>query len=116
MAEDREIEITDGSGFVLARLDIDRESRSGAPEAIFAQGKAVAETVAIAEALVERQGHALITRAGPEAMAALRKRWPDLRVAAHAGAALAGTPPARLSGGPWVAIAAAGTSDLPVAE
>ena len=82
MAEDREIEITDGSGFVLARLDIDRESRSGAPEAIFAQGKAVSETVAIAEALVERQGHALVTRAGPEAMAALRKRWPDLRVAA----------------------------------
>ncbi|MDR1520582.1 MAG: nickel pincer cofactor biosynthesis protein LarB [Planctomycetota bacterium] len=113
---DRELEIRDASGFVLARLDIDRETRSGAPEAVFAQGKTAAETLAVAEALVAKQGYALVTRAEPETLLALRVRWPDLRTAAHAGTALAGSPPAVLPGGPWVGIAVAGTSDLPVAE
>ncbi|MDR1534159.1 MAG: nickel pincer cofactor biosynthesis protein LarB [Planctomycetota bacterium] len=116
MDGDREIEIRDAAGRELARLDIDREKRTGAPEAVFAQGKAPEETLAIAEALVERRGHALITRAGRETLALLRRRWPDLRIAAHAGTALAGIPPEPAPGRGWVAIAAAGTSDLPVAE
>ena len=116
MSQDRELEIRDAAGFILARLDIDLETRSGAPEAVFAQGKTASETVAITEALVEKQGHALVTRAGRETMLALRERWPDLKAAPHAGTALAGTPPASLSEGPWVAIAIAGTSDIQVAE
>lgn len=112
----REVEVTDADGFVMARLDVDREARSGSPEAVFAQGKTTAETLAIAEALVEKRGYALITRARPETLAALRERWPDIRIASHAGAALAGTPPARRGELGWIAIAVAGTSDLPVAE
>lgn len=112
----REIPVTDNRGFVMARLDVDRTARSGTPEAVFASGKTVAETLSIVDALVEKQGHALVTRAYSEAIAALRERWPDLKVAAHAGAALAGTPPERRFPDRWVAIAAAGTSDLPVAE
>ncbi len=112
----REIEVKDADGLVIARLDVDRSCRSGAPEAVFAQGKTVAETLAIAEILVEKQGHALVTRAGPGTIEALRKRWPDLRVAPHSGAAMAGRPPEKRGDGRWVAIAVAGTSDLPVAE
>ncbi len=112
----REIEVRDADGFVMARLDVERRGRSGAPEAVFAQGKTVAETLAIAEALVEKQGHALVTRANPDTIEALRKRWPGLRVAPHSGAALAGEPPEKRRDGRWTAIAVAGTSDLPVAE
>ncbi|MCC8190928.1 MAG: nickel pincer cofactor biosynthesis protein LarB [Planctomycetes bacterium] len=113
---DREVPVADSHGFVMARLDVDREARCGAPEAVFAQGKTPAETLAITEILVAKQGHALVTRADTATMALLRERWPDLRVAPHAGAALAGAPPARRAAGTWVAITAAGTSDLTVAE
>lgn len=115
-SQDREIPVTDASGFVMARLDVDRAARCGAPEAIFARGKTPAETLAIAESLVERQGHALVTRAGDEAMRLLAERWPDMRTAAHAGAAIAGRAPEIRKTGAWVGIAVAGTSDLPVAE
>ena len=108
--------VRDAAGLVVARLDIGREARCGAPEAVFAQGKTPAESLVIAESLVEKQGHALVTRANAETMRLLRKRWPEIRVAAHAGAALAGRLPEKRSAGRWIAIVAAGTSDLPVAE
>lgn len=111
-----ELPVSGEDGFVLARLDIGREERCGAPEAVFAQGKTPEDTLAITASLLEKQGHALVTRAGPEAMRLLRERWPDLRVAPHSGAALVGRAPEIRSGGNWVAITAAGTSDLTVAE
>ncbi len=110
-----EAEVSGPAGGILARLDVERGERCGAPEAIFAQGKTPEDTLIISETLVERQGHALVTRAGPEAMRLLRRRWPDLRAANHAGAALVGAPPALRDGG-HVAVVCAGTSDLPVAE
>lgn len=112
----REMPVPDGDGFVFARLDVERESRCGAPEAVFAQGKTPRETLAIARSLLERQGHALVTRATPETIDTLRSTWPELKVAGHSGAALVGKPPERRCPGHWVAIVAAGTSDLPVAE
>jgi NCAIR mutase (PurE)-related proteins len=115
-AKDREIPVTDACGFVMARLDVDRAARSGAPEAVFAQGKSTAETVAITRVLLEKQGHALVTRASRETMDALQAAFPDIRISAHASAALAGTPPETENPDCWVAITAAGTSDLAVAE
>lgn len=114
--QDREAEVVSPRGDALARLDLERLARCGAPEAVFAQGKTPEETVAITEILVERQGYALVTRAGPEAMELLRRRWPDIRHASHAGSALAGTPPPVRADGRKVAVVCAGTSDLPVAE
>ncbi len=115
-AQSPALEVNNADGLTLARLDIGREERCGAPEAVFAQGKTPEDTLAITERLAEKQGHALVTRAGAEAMRLLRARWPDLREAAHAGLALVGTPPAVRDDGQHVAVAAAGTSDLPVAE
>jgi NCAIR mutase (PurE)-related protein len=111
-----EVPVAGGDGMVMARLDLDRLRRCGAPEAVFAQGKTPEETLAISEILAEKQGFALITRANPAAMRLLAERWPDMRRAAHSGAALVGTPPETAQDGRWAAILAAGTSDLPVAE
>ena len=111
-----ELPVDNADGLILARLDIGREERCGAPEAVFAQGKTPEDTLVITASLVEKQGHALVTRAGPEAMRLLRERWPDLREAGHAGIALVGKVPLRDTNGQWVAVAAAGTSDLPIAE
>ncbi|MCD8350793.1 MAG: nickel pincer cofactor biosynthesis protein LarB [Planctomycetaceae bacterium] len=111
-----EVPVEDGDGLVVARLDVDRLKRCGAPEAVFAQGKTPEETLRISEVLAEKQGFALITRAGPEAMQLISARWPDCRRAPHAGAALVGTPPEPARDGRWAAVIAAGTSDLPVAE
>ncbi len=108
--------VRDADGFVAARLDVERSERCGTPEAIFALAKTTRETLAIAEKLVEKQGYALITRMNPETLAALRKRWPDLLAGERSGAAAVGKiPPLNENLGP-VAIALAGTSDLPVAE
>ncbi|MDR1744380.1 MAG: nickel pincer cofactor biosynthesis protein LarB [Planctomycetota bacterium] len=112
----REAGVDSPEGSVVARLDLERLARCGAPEAVFALRKTPEETLAIAETLVERQGYALVTRAEPECMALLRRRWPGIRIASHAGAALAGDPPPARGDGKRIAIVCAGTSDLAVAE
>ena len=111
-----EVPVRDGDGAVIARLDVGRAARCGAPEAIFALRKTPAETLALVEALVEKQGFALVTRADGETVAGLQKAWKAIRVAPHAGTALVGKPPVKRKRAGWVAIAVAGTSDLPVAE
>jgi NCAIR mutase (PurE)-related protein len=115
-AQPPELPVDNADGLTLARLDIGREERCGAPEAVFAGGKTPEDTLAITDSLVNKQGHALVTRADRETMRLLREKWPALRQAAHAGIALIGDVPARKADGQWVAVAAAGTSDLPVAE
>jgi NCAIR mutase (PurE)-related protein len=111
-----EIAVAGENGAILARLDLDRARRCGAPEAVFALRKTPAETAAIVKALVARQGHALVTRADAETIAMLKKAWKKIAIAPHAGAALVGTPPKKRKSAGWTAIAAAGTSDLPVVE
>lgn len=111
-----EAEIHQADGLIAARLDLGRQSRTGAPEAVFALRKTPEETLAISEALVERQGYALITRADPETMNLLKKRWPDLHASPHGGTAVAGRRPASRDSQDWVGVVCAGTSDLPVAE
>lgn len=113
---EREVRVSQADGLVMARLDTERLARCGAPEAVFALRKTPEETVVIATRLAQAQGHALVTRATPEAMELLKKRWPDARVLAHAESAIVGTPPPVREDGGWVAVVCAGTSDLPVAE
>lgn len=113
---DGEVRVSDAAGSIIARLDTERTSRTGAPEAVFAQGKTTEETLAVTDALLKKQGSALITRASESTMNALRQRWPDLLVAPHARCALAGPKPPDRAPGRFAAVVAAGTSDLPVAE
>lgn len=109
--------VTSPGGGVFARLDIDRAGRCGTPEAVFALKKTPEETVAIADVLVKKQGHALVTRADEKTLSLLKRRFRKNIVISHrAGAAIAGKIPAKRRKLGIVAIAAAGTSDLPIVE
>ncbi len=111
-----EVPVADANGLTVARLDIDRAERCGAPEAVFALKKTAAETLAITEMLVKKQGFALVTRMDADTSGKLKKKWKTGVFAAHGGAALVGKMPPKCKKAGVVAIAAAGTSDLPVVE
>jgi pyridinium-3,5-biscarboxylic acid mononucleotide synthase len=103
----------DDLGF--AKVDIHREARCGLPEAIFCQGKTVEQILPIAESLVKANGKLLATRISPEAAARLTDAIPDaiyheLARCVTVKRADIAVPPGE------IAIACAGTSDLPVAE
>ena len=108
--------VTNANGSVMAHLDLERVGRCGTPEAIFAAGKTPEETLAIATALVRETGHALVTRAAPPTLAALRERWPNARFADRGGTAIIGAPAEQNKITGDICIVAAGTSDLSVAE
>ncbi len=99
----------------FARVDHHRAVRGGFPEVILGLGKTPAQIAAIATEIVGRGSTLLVTRASAEAYDAVRAAVP--------GASY--LEPARLitlrqtdiePGKGTIAVAAAGTSDLPVAE
>jgi hypothetical protein len=67
------------------RFDAARESRTGLPEAILAEGKTAGETAALVRTAVETTGHALVTRADAgtagTVRAAMAEAFPDATVA-----------------------------------
>ncbi|MGH7388429.1 MAG: nickel pincer cofactor biosynthesis protein LarB [Candidatus Rokuibacteriota bacterium] len=98
----------------FAKVDQHRALRGGAPEAIFCPGKTPDQVVAIAWRLAEHHFNVLATRAEPahvEAVAAA-----GLPHAYHTVARLLVIRPAPGDGIGLVAVVAAGTADLPVAE
>jgi hypothetical protein len=99
----------------FARVDMHREIRQGFPEVILGAGKPPDRIAAIAERIVGRGQTLLVTRATPDAYAAVRTIAPAAEYHADARAITLkqGHIP---QGRGTVLIAAAGTSDLPVAE
>ena len=101
----------------FAKLDHHRGLRTGIPEVVFSQGKTHPQLVEIVRRLRDRNGHVLATRCSPEAFAALRDAGIDAtyhelaRIAESGVRAPSDIPPEK-----YVLVAAAGTSDLPVAE
>ncbi len=97
----------------FARVDVHRELRQGAPEAVLAEGKTPAQVAAIVAALVEGgAGWVLVTRAGDDVRAAVRAIAPDAREDERVRAiwiARSLPEPAGL-----VVLVSAGTSDGPV--
>ncbi len=103
----------DDVGF--ARLDTHRELRQGIGEAIYAEGKTPEQVVAIATRLLETTtSPVLATRATPEIADALRAEFPAAE--SHERARLVVLRKERSARLGTVAVLAAGTSDLPVAE
>ncbi len=98
----------------FARVDHHRAARQGFPEVVFGQGKTPAQVAAIAAQIVTRGHGLLVTRTGDEAFREVAKVVPD--VVFHETARIIErrlpTPPAEGA----ILIAAAGTSDIPVAE
>lgn len=98
-----------------ATVDHHRRLRDGFGEVVFSEGKTPDQVAAILEALSRANTTLLATRADNDHFEAARKRVPDLEYHPTARAIWRGRPAEadRRSG---VVVAAAGTSDLPVAE
>lgn len=104
---------------ISARLDVGREARKGIPEVVLAEFKSDEQTLAIARALVNRTGRAILSRLRPATMDLLAEAFADSTVDLRrvARAAVITTPGyQRPSTGGAIGVLAAGTSDIPVAE
>jgi pyridinium-3,5-biscarboxylic acid mononucleotide synthase len=109
----------------FANLDLHRELRLGLPEAVYAEGKTSADLRRIVERLLAAHGRVLVTRLAPAAAAELQAGIAS--GAEGSGGAVyherarvltcsAPATGAAVPSGPPIAVLAAGTSDLPVAE
>jgi NCAIR mutase (PurE)-related protein len=98
----------------FATVDTHRALRGGAPEAIFCQGKTPAQVVAILARLVEAHENVIATRVSDEVAAAVAGS--GIVHAYHPEARLIVGRPARGEDVGLIALVAAGTADLPVAE
>ena len=97
----------------FARVDLHRELRQGAPEAVLAEGKTPGQVAEIVKAMLDAgAGTALVTRADEEVRTAVRAVAADAQEDARARAiwVARATPEAR----GLIAMVSAGTSDGPV--
>jgi pyridinium-3,5-biscarboxylic acid mononucleotide synthase len=99
----------------FAKVDVGRLERRGFPEAAYAEGKSPEELTQILKALVEKNGIALATRAGPDHFEKVFQSLPDARFESGGGCiVIERVPLPRLSG--KVVVVSAGTTDRPVVE
>jgi len=107
------------SSEIEIRPDPERERRKGTPEVIFGEAKTVAQIIAMAQALLDRTGRAIISRVRPEAVELLREAFPtynvNVREAARCVVIYRSDYVRRRTGG-LVGVISAGTSDIPVAD
>ncbi|WP_432828587.1 nickel pincer cofactor biosynthesis protein LarB [Dactylosporangium sp. CA-092794] len=103
--------MTEDLGF--ARLDLQREQRTGDPEVVFGAGKTPQQIAELLSVLHDAHPDRAVmaTRLSPEAAAHCRAQLPDAEVDDLAGVAVVGRYPQPKGS---VTIVAAGTSDLPV--
>lgn len=104
----------------LAKIDLHREKRSGIPEAILALGKHAKDVASIAKRVAEKKGMAMITKAGEETLAEVKKlenefeieikEKANIAIVRKRGFEIKACDKAR------VAVISAGTGDIPVAE
>lgn len=99
----------------FAKVDHHRELRTGFPEVIFGLGKTPAQIAGIARSIVQGHARLLATRISPDVAAAVQAELPELSYHATARALTYGHAPKEAAIAE-VAILAAGTADLPVAE
>ena len=99
----------------FASVDTHRALRKGFPEVIYAEGKTPDQVLRIAKRLLDHEARLLITRVTPAHVRHLRRRLP--RATHHELARCITVEASPLPRRPGViAVLAAGTSDLPVAE
>jgi hypothetical protein len=99
----------------FARVDHHRSVRQGFPEVVLGIGKTPAQIAAIAAEIVSRGSTLVVTRATEAAFDAVRASVPQ--AAYYADAAIIAFQQQDVAPGKGtIAVAAAGTSDLPVAE
>jgi NCAIR mutase (PurE)-related protein len=98
----------------FARVDHTRADRQGFPEVIFGQGKTAEQIARISHAIVSRGHSLLVTRTDRAAFAEVAKLVPEARF--HEQARIIERRVDVPRGKGTVMVAAAGTSDIPVAE
>ena len=98
----------------FARVDHHRDGRQGFPEVVFGQGKTPAQVARIAQAIVSRGHSLLVTRTDAMTFAEVARLVPD--AVFHDQARIIERRTAVPQGQGVILIAAAGTSDIPVAE
>ncbi len=100
----------------FAKVDHHRALRNGLPEVIFGQGKTPEQIAAIAQRLRDVGQNVLITRLDEATAAQVVADLPELEYHRIARIATLSVTPSPQTGLGVVAVVAAGTSDLPVAE
>jgi NCAIR mutase (PurE)-related protein len=112
--------MTDNSSPIIEiRPDPERERRKGVPEVIFGEAKETGQVISMAQGLLAGSGRAIISRARPETIAALRAAFQEQAVRIREGARIVviyKPDYIRRNTGGHVGIISAGTSDIPVAE
>lgn len=101
----------------MATVDHHRELRSGIPEVVFGEAKTAEQIAALLESLAADGGGALATRVDPDKARVVLAAVPEARYSELARTVMiAAREPAAERGRGVIAVVAAGTSDLPVAE
>jgi pyridinium-3,5-biscarboxylic acid mononucleotide synthase len=104
----------------FAKLDVGRELRKGLPEVILAEGKDPIDVSKITEAMVQRTGRAIVSRANTRFLAKIRSRKirnTRIEFFPKSGMIVARSRSYKIrKTGGRVGILTAGTSDIPVAE
>ncbi len=98
----------------FAKLDLHRELRTGHPEVVYGAGKRWDDLVPICRRFAAAHGRFLVTRLSDEVGARLAGEFPGATHHERARVVTLRSEAARLEG--EIALLAAGTSDLPVAE
>jgi NCAIR mutase (PurE)-related protein len=98
----------------FAKVDLHRSLRSGAPEAVFCQGKTPEQVVAILERLHAHHANVLATRATSEVATAIADAGLPHRH--HPEARIVVVRPEQTDEVGLIAVVSAGTADMPVAE
>ncbi len=98
----------------FAKLDLHRELRTGHPEVVYGEGKRWQDLVPICRRFAEAHGRFLVTRLAGEVGARLAGEFPGAVYHERARIVTLGSETTRHEG--EIALLAAGTSDLPVAE
>lgn len=112
---EKELESASVADLGFARLDMDRELRTGYPEAVFCQGKTDEQIAEIVALLAEKNGNVIATRATKENFEAVRAKVEDARYLEDARLILVERNPLEKAE-KTVAVVSAGTADIPVAE
>lgn len=98
----------------FAQVDHHRSLRQGMPEFVYAESKTPQQTATIVRSMVEQTGVALVSRASDAHFESIQADMPQAVYHAQARLITVGQLPAHASG--TALVAAAGTSDLPIAE
>lgn len=100
----------------FARVDHHRALRTGLPEVIYGAGKTADQVAQLLQILATRNDYAVATRVTPEQAMAVQAVLPAATYHTMARILTLGQVPLPPDAGPYVCVATAGTSDLPVAE